>query len=197
MIDLFKLGIDELKNEIQVTKYNAIEIDSLKSFNEQALQQMLSSNGTRHQFSQRFRDIIDRYNAGESENEVHYQQLLKLIKSESRRQARGGRRSDREELELFDLLVTGKTPTKAKELKVKHSAKKPVLKADVGIIKERMVLDWYRDVQPRARVKTAIEKSLVTDPPMSCDKETFAAKTELLLSHFIDMAVQGYGWVAP
>ena len=27
-------------------------------------------------------------------------------------------------------------------------------------------------------------------------KETFAAKTNLLLMHFIDMAVQGYGWVA-
>ena len=30
----------------------------------------------------------------------------------------------------------------------------------------------------------------------SYDKETFAAKTDLLLTHFIDMAVQGYGWVA-
>ena len=31
---------------------------------------------------------------------------------------------------------------------------------------------------------------------MSYDKETFAAKINLLLTHFIDMAVQGYGWVA-
>ena len=61
---------------------------------------------------------------------------------------------------------------------------------------ELMVVDWYRDEQPRARVKTAIEQSLNDDLPMSYDKETFAAKTNLLLTHFIDMAVQGYGWVA-
>ena len=61
---------------------------------------------------------------------------------------------------------------------------------------ELMVVDWYRDDQPRARVKTAIEQSLDADLPTSYDKETFAAKADLLLSHFIDMAVQGYGWVA-
>ena len=54
-----------------------------------------------------------------------------------------------------------------------------------------MVVDWYRDEQPRAKVKTAIEQSLDADLPMSYDKETFAAKTNLLLTHFIDMAVQG------
>ena len=59
-----------------------------------------------------------------------------------------------------------------------------------------MVVDWYMDEQPRARVKTAIEQSLNDDLPMSYDKETFAAKANLLLTHFIDMAVQGYGWVA-
>ena len=31
--------------------------------------------------------------------------------------------------------------------------------------------------------------------PESYDKEVFNVKTELLLNHFIDMAVQGYGWI--
>ena len=46
------------------------------------------------------------------------------------------------------------------------------------------------------QIKTAIETSLDADLPVSYDKETFAAKIQLLLTHFIDMAVQGYGWVA-
>ena len=54
----------------------------------------------------------------------------------------------------------------------------------------------YRDEQPRAKVKSAIEESLNSDLPDSYDKKTFAAKIDLLLVHFIDMAVQGYGWVA-
>ena len=61
---------------------------------------------------------------------------------------------------------------------------------------ELMVVDWYKDEQPRARVKSAIETSLDADLPVSYEKETFAAKIDLLLTHFIDMAVQGYGWMA-
>ncbi len=61
---------------------------------------------------------------------------------------------------------------------------------------ELMVVDWYKDEQPKARVKSAIETSLDADLPVSYDKETFTAKIELLLMHFVDMAVQGYGWVA-
>ena len=38
-------------------------------------------------------------------------------------------------------------------------------------------------------------ETLDADLPDSYDKEVFVVKTELLLNHFIDMAVQGYGWV--
>lgn len=30
---------------------------------------------------------------------------------------------------------------------------------------------------------------------MCYDKESFNAKTDLLLNHFIDMGIQGYGWI--
>lgn len=56
-------------------------------------------------------------------------------------------------------------------------------------------MDWYRDEQPKARVKDAIMETLDEDLPDSYDKEIFIIKTDLLLTHFIDMAVQGYGWV--
>ena len=61
---------------------------------------------------------------------------------------------------------------------------------------ELMFVGWYKNDQPRAKVKTAIQESLDKYLPNSYDKETFAAKIDLLLTHFIDMAVQGYGWVA-
>lgn len=44
-------------------------------------------------------------------------------------------------------------------------------------------------------VKNAIMEALDLDLPDSYDKEVFVVKTDLLLNHFIDMAVQGYGWV--
>ena len=196
VIDLSKVDLEELKKEIRTTQYKAIEIDDLKAFLEKALQQMLNRNVTRQKFSQRFRSIIDRYNAGGSENEDYYKQLIQLIedlKAEEKRPEAEG--LTEEELEIFDLLIAGKRLTKDEEQKVKLSAKNlfKKLSADKA---ELMVVDWYKDEQPRARVKTAIETSLDADLPVSYDKETFAAKTDLLLTHFIDMAVQGYGWVA-
>ena len=172
------------------------EIDDLKAFIEQALQQMLNRNCTRQKFSQRFRNIIDRYNAGGSENEDYYEQLLQLIedlKAEDKRPEAEG--LSEEELEIFDLLIAGKKLTKAEEQKVKLSAKNLFKKLSEEK-SELMVVDWYKDEQPRAKVKTAIEKSLDADLPISYDKATFTAKIDLLLTHFVDMAVQGYGWVA-
>ena len=195
VIDLSKIDVEQLKKEIRTAQYKAIEIDDLKEFIEKALLQMLNRNCTRQKFSQRFRGIIDRYNAGGSENEDYYEQLLKLIedlKAEEKRPEAEG--LTEEELEIFDMLIAGKKLTKAEEQMVKLSAKNLFRKLSENKA-ELMVVDWYRDEQPRAKVKSAIEESLNADLPMSYDKETFAAKTDLLLVHLIDMAVQGYGWV--
>ncbi len=196
VIDLSKVDVEELRKEIHVAKYKAVEIDDLKEYLERALLQMLNRNCTRQKFSQRFRNIIDRYNSGGSENEEYYEQLLRLIedlkKEEKRPEAEG---LSEEELEIFDLLVAGKKLTKEEEQKVKLSAKNLFKKLSEEK-SELMVVDWYKDEQPRAKVKSAIEKSLDADLPPSYDKATFIAKIDLLLTHFIDMAVQGYGWVA-
>ena len=195
VVDLSKIDVEQLRKEIKTATYKAIEIDDLKDFIEKALQQMLNRNCTRQKFSQRFRNIIDRYNAGGSENEDYYEQLLKLIedlKAEEKRPEAEG--LSEEELEIFDMLIAGKKLTKDEEQKVKLSAKNLFRKLSENKA-DLMVVDWYRDEQPRAKVKSAIEESLNADLPMSYDKEMFAAKTDLLLTHFIDMAVQGYGWV--
>ena len=191
VIDLSKVDVEELKKEIKVAKYKAVEIDDLKAFIEQALQQMLNRNCTRQKFSQRFRNIIDRYNAGGSENEDYYEQLLPLIedlKAEDKRPEAEG--LSEEELEIFDLLIAGKKLTKAEEQKVKLSAKNLFKKLSEEK-SELMVVDWYKDEQPRAKVKTAIEKSLDADLPISYDKATFTAKIDLLLTHFVDMCSGG------
>ena len=157
---------------------------------------MLNRNCTRQKFSQRYRGIIDRYNAGGSENEDYYEQLLQLIeelKTEDNRAEREG--LTEEELEIFDLLIAGKKLTKADEQKVKLSAKNLFRKLSEEK-PELMVVDWYRDEQPRAKVRSVIEQSLDADLPVSYDKDTFTAKIDMLLTHFVDMAVQGYGWVA-
>ena len=196
VIDLSKIDVDELRKEIKSAKYKAVEIDELKDFIEKALIQMLKRNCTRTQFAERFKRIIDAYNSGSSENEDYYEQLTKLLeemKAENNRANVEG--LTEEELKIFDLLIAGKKLTKADEQKVKLSAKN-LYKKLTEEKDDLLVVDWYKDEQPLAKVKTAIEISLNEDLPESYDVDSFKSKTDLLLNHFIDMAVQGYGWIS-
>ena len=196
VIDLSKINVDELRAEIKKAGYKAVEIDDLKAFMETALQKMISRNCTRQKFSQRFKGIIDRYNAGGSENEDYYEQLVKLLEEMQKEQERPKAEGlSEEELEVYDLLVRGKKLTQEEEQKVKLAAKN-LFKKLTEEKTELLVVDWYKDDQPRMKVKSAIEYALNEDLPDSYDKDSFDAKTNLLLNHFIDMAIQGYGWIA-
>ncbi len=195
VIDLSKIDVDELRREIKVAQYKAIEIDDLKAFIETALQQMLSRNCTRNKFSDRFKRIIDSYNAGGTENEDYYEQLVKLVEELKKENERANTEGlTEEELEIFDLLVAGKKLTQAEEQKVKLSAKN-LFKKLTEKRSELLVVDWYKDEQPRAKVQSAVETSLNVDLPESYDAVSFKAKINLLMNHFVDMAVQGYGWI--
>ena len=102
---------------------------------------------------------------------------------------------EEEELEIFDLLIKGRKLTQKEEQKVKLAAKNLYKK----LLEEKdkvMVVDWYKDEQPKQKVLALIQVSLNNDLPESYDREVFSSKTALLLNHFVDMAVQGYGWVA-
>ncbi len=195
VIDLSKIDVEELRKEIKTAQYKAIEIDDLKAYIEQALEQMLNRNCTRTAFSQRFRSIIDRYNAGGSENEDYYEQLVKLIEDMQTENTRASTEGlTEEELEIYDLLTAGKKLSQADEQKVKLSAKNLFKKLNESK-KELLVVDWYKDEQPKSRVKSAIELMLNEDLPDSYDKASFRSKIDLLMNHFVDMAVQGYGWI--
>ena len=195
VIDLSKIDVEEIRKEIKTAKYKAIEIDDLKAFIDEALERMLNKNCTRTAFSQRYKSIIDRYNAGGSENEDYYEQLLELIgqmkQEDSRAEAEG---LTEEELEMYDLLIAGKKLTKAEELKVKLAAKNLFKKLSDNR-KSLLVVDWYKDEMPREKVEDVIRTSLDEDLPESYDKESFQSKITLLLNHFMDMAIQGYGWI--
>ena len=194
-IDLSKVDVEQLRKEIKTAKYKYIQINDLKESLEQALKQMLNRNRTRTKFSERFKRIIDTYNAGGTENEDYYEQLVKLLEDLRQEDNRANKEGLAEaELEIYDLLIAGKKLTQADEQKVKLSAKNlyKKLKDNRGSL---LVVDWYKDEQPRAKLKHEVELSLNDDLPESYDKAAFDSKVSLLMNHFVDMAVQGYGWI--
>ena len=79
IIDISKIDVEELKKEIKSSKYKAVEINDLREHIEKALEQMLAKNCTSRKFSERYKGIIDQYNAGGSENEDYYEKLAELI----------------------------------------------------------------------------------------------------------------------
>lgn len=195
VINLADIDIEALRKELKNTPYKAVEINNLKAYIDETLKVMINKNCERVKFSERYKGIIDRYNAGGTENEEFYNQLVKLVadmKKESERPNLYG--LTEEELEIFDLLIKGKTLTKAEEQKVILSAKNLYQKLNANR-NTLFVADWYKDEQPKVRVRNVILETLDTELPESYDKEVFNAKTDLLLNHFIDMAVQGYGWI--
>lgn len=196
VIDLTKLDVGDIRKIINDTPYKALEIEDLREFIEKTLEQMINKNCTRIKFSERYKGIIDRYNAGSSENEDYYEKLLELIESLKKEQGRATEMDlEEEELEIYDLLIKDRKLTKAEEQKVKLAAKNLYKKLTEAKDKV-MVVDWYKDEQPKQKVMDIILVSLNKDLPESYDREVFSSKTRLLMNHFIDMAVQGYGWVA-
>ncbi len=196
VIDLSKIDTEKLKDEIKQAEYKAIEINDLKEFLEKTLETMINKNCTRIKFSERFKSIIDKYNDGGTENKEYYEQLVKFLEELQKEQERARTEGlTEEELEMYDLLIKGRNLSKAEVQKVKLAAKNLYKK----ITTERdnlLVIDWYKDEQPKLKVKRAIEDSLNNDLPESYDKEIFNSKINLLLNRFIDMAVQNYGWIA-
>ena len=196
VIDVSKLDVESIKKVIDTSPYKALEIEDLRAYIEKVLEQMINKNCTRIKFSERYKGIIDLYNAGGSENEDYYEKLLELIEELKREQSRATEMDlEEEELEIFDLLIKDRKLTQAEEQKVKLAAKNLYKK----LTEEKdnvMVVDWYKDEQPKQRVLSIIQGSLNADLPQSYDREVFSSKTNLLMNHFIDMAVQGYGWVA-
>jgi type I restriction enzyme R subunit len=80
VIDLSKINFDKLKQEFKQAKYKAIQIEDLKDYIEKLLEQMLNRNRTRRKFSERYQNIINRYNSGTNEAEYHFEELVKLLK---------------------------------------------------------------------------------------------------------------------
>lgn len=187
-LNLSEIDVEDVKKVIQNSPYKNIEIQDLRSFIEDKLVKLIKENKTRISFYERYKGIIDRYNSGNSTNENYYEDLLKFMEDmqeEDERHIKEG--LSKEELEIYDLLKKDKL-TKEEEQQVKLSAKKlyeAVNKEDSGI----KIVDWYKDEQPKQRVKASIDKILDDHLPNSYDRYVFNLKSDLIFTHIIEKAM--------
>jgi len=193
--DLSKINFDKLKEDFQQTKHKNIEIADLRAFIQHKLDQMLKQNATRADFATRLQGIIDDYNAGSSSADNYFEELLRFtkdLKEESERHIREGLTED--ELELFDLLKKEKM-TNDETQKVRLAAKSLLHRLREESPKV-LVQDWFKDVQSRSRVRSAVESVLDSHLPSSYDRATFTAKCNTVFEVMLNYATQGLKWAA-
>ena len=194
-IDISKMDIGELRAMFKRVKNRNLEIASLRVHIEKKIEQMLRKNATRSDFAERFRNIIDAYNAGGSQTDDFYEKILKFMEELRAEEERHIREElTEEELEIFDLLRKDKL-TKDEERRVKLAAKE--LYATLASRKgELFVVGWQNDAQPKARVRSAIIQYLNGALPESYGRDVFAAKSDRVYQHIVDQAMMGFGWLA-
>jgi len=193
--NLATVDFEKLKSEFKKTEHKHIAIADMKKFIEKKIEQMLKTNQERLSFAERYRNIIDRYNAGATHTEELFEELQKFaqdLKEEDQRHIREGLTED--ELEVFDLLVKDKL-TKKEEQAVKLAAK-DLIKSLLTASPKVLVQDWWRDAHTKAKVRSFIEEVLDEDLPESYDKETFENKVTLVFDLVQRLAVNDERWVS-
>ncbi len=194
-LDLSKLDIDELRAQFKKLRNKNLEIANLRRHMEEKLRQMLRRNTTRTNFAERFRNIIDEYNAGGSQNDDFYEKLLKLMEDLRAEEERHIKEELSEaELELFDLLR--KEHLTAEEEKRVKLAARELYHTLTEKRNELFIVGWQNDPQPKERVKGEIVHVLNQFLPESYDREIFLRKSTLVFDHIVDQAMTGYNWVA-
>ena len=154
-LELSKLDIDELRASFKKIKNKNLKIDNLLKYIEEKLQIMHRRNVTRAKFAERFRNIIDEYNAGGAQNDNFYEKLLQLMEELQEEEERHIKEELSEtELEIFDLLQKEHL-TAAEEKRVKLAAKE-LYSALLEKKKELFVIGWQNDPQPKERVRGEI-----------------------------------------
>jgi len=147
------------------------------------LQCMVTLNKSRLDYAEQFQKMIDEYNAGASDVDLHFARLVAFVQGLNDEEQRGIKEQlSEEELAVFDLLTKPDIKlTRAERDQVKKVAKELL----VTLKAERLVLDWRKRQQTRARVRQAIEITL--DKLPDCyTKGLYERKCEAVYQHVYD-----------
>ncbi|MYG58567.1 MAG: type I restriction endonuclease subunit R [Acidimicrobiia bacterium] len=178
LIDLNQLDFEQLILRFggrRRTAAKAIERDI-----EARLDEAVRKNPTRLDLAERFRRLIDEYNAG-THNLEELLRRLKAINDELTDEEQRAVREDLSEAELaiYDLLTKPEPElTKAEVRTVKGAARKLLRH-----VENKLVLDWKKQQQTRSAVKVAVRKTLDDELPDIYGPELFDRKVDAIFDH--------------
>jgi type I restriction enzyme R subunit len=181
-VDLRQIDFETLEKRFK-QGHQHIEIEQLRALIRRSLDRLVPRNRSRMDFYDTFQKMIVDYNAGATDAEALFAQLVNFAKQLNEEEQRGIREQlDDEQLAIFDIL-TRPSPklTKKEREQVKRLAREllDTLKA------ERLVLEWRSRQQTRAAVFVAIQNVLENLPQKYSDDD-YHVKCEAVYQHVYD-----------
>ncbi|MBQ3289671.1 MAG: type I restriction endonuclease subunit R [Kiritimatiellae bacterium] len=188
-IDLAKIDVTKIDEKLKQTNYPNLMIDDLRKVVEDELAKLLGKNKTRTVFSERYQKIVDEYNAGSVESEEAFKRLMELLdrmKEEEKRAEREG--LTEQQLEIFDLLCSGRKLTKAQELAAKLAAKELVEKIEANV-DAAFPPDWFKYQARKLQVRDFISETCADRLDGQFDKTMFDDGMRRIYRLFLDRAL--------
>ena len=144
---------------------------------------MVRLNRTRMNYYEKFQQMIANYNAGVTNVDAFFAQLVVFARELNEEEKRGiAEQLTEEELALFDLLTRPNltlTPTERRQVRKVAQELLATLK------QSKLVLDWRKKQQARASVRVAIEQSL-EKLPKPYTPDIYSAKCAAIYQHVFD-----------
>ena len=178
LIDLNQLDFEQLALRFAANKRTAAK--AVEKNLEDRLDQAVRKNPTLLELAERFRRLIDEYNAG-THNLEELLRRLKAINDELSDEEQRAVREDATEAELaiFDLLTKPEPElTKAEAITVRGAAKKLLER-----VEDKLVLDWKRRQHTRSAVRVEIGTVLDAELPEVYGPELFDRKVNAIFDH--------------
>jgi len=183
LVDLSKIDFEALKAKFEQGR-KRIEAERLRGRINAKLRRMVRLNRTRMNYLERFQRMIEDYNAGRTNIDEFFRQLVAFARSLDEEEKRGiAEQLSEEELAVFDLLIKPDMKlTRKEEQQVKQVAR--------GLLetlkREKLVLDWRKRQQSRAQVKVTINEILDHGLPRAYSPELFQRKCDTVYHHVFE-----------
>jgi len=182
-LDLSKINFEALAKRFEKSKYKNTELEVLKAAIRAKLEKMVELNRTRADFSEKFEELIESYNAGSRTIEALYQELLALSNSLNEEEQRHVRENmTEEELVIFDILTRPSPELGAEE----RAEVKKVARELLERLKALLVLNWRQKSTARSQLKLTIEDTLDTGLPRVYTPEIYQQKCSAVFEHVFE-----------
>lgn len=179
LVDLNDFDFDALARRFAGRKHTATK--TLQDLLAKRLEAAVRKNPTRVELAEKFRRLIDDYNAGTLNIGEFFRRLKGVNDELSDDEARAVReRLTEEQLAIYDLLTKPEPElTAAQRITVKNAAR-----SMLDAIADKLVLDWCKHRGTRGAVESTIKDILDAELPEVYDADLFDEKTRRIFEHF-------------